>query len=106
MINSFRRRSALLMGVLLLVTSSACAENRSPSDPPDFTRAMELADKAVKSPLIASISIAAAKDGKIVLEYSTGMADVAEGVKATPETAYSLASMRVPHFGQSMGSFE
>lgn len=45
---------------------------------------------------VASISVAVARDGKIVWEESFGWADRERMIKATPNTMYSLASISKP----------
>lgn len=45
---------------------------------------------------VPSMSIAVARDGKIIWEEAFGLADVERRVKATPRTMYSLASISKP----------
>ena len=52
--------------------------------------------ESLKRKKIASISVAVAKDGKIIWEEAFGWANREKRVKATPHTMYSLASISKP----------
>ncbi len=52
--------------------------------------------EALKETGVASISVAVARDGRIVWEESFGWADRERMIKATPDTMYSLASISKP----------
>jgi len=50
----------------------------------------------VESDKLPSVSVAVAKDGKIIWEESFGWANREKKIKATPQTSYSLASISKP----------
>lgn len=52
--------------------------------------------KLVEEAKLPSISVAVAKDGKIIWEESFGWANREKKIKATPQTSYSLASISKP----------
>lgn len=62
----------------------------------DFRQLEEQINKEISNGTIPSISIAVAKDGKIIYEKSFGWADVESKVKATVFTSYQLASGSKP----------
>jgi CubicO group peptidase (beta-lactamase class C family) len=61
-----------------------------------FSKAEALMEKAVSRPQVPSLSVAVAHKGKIVWEQSMGFANIEKQMKATPRTAYSLASISKP----------
>ncbi|MFC1725661.1 serine hydrolase domain-containing protein, partial [candidate division KSB1 bacterium] len=63
---------------------------------PKFEEVRELLLDAVKGGETASISVAVAKDGKIIWEESCGWANREKMIKATPHTMYSMASISKP----------
>jgi CubicO group peptidase (beta-lactamase class C family) len=61
-----------------------------------FTDVRDIIQKELKRSKVPSISVAVARDGKILWEESFGWADVENKIEATPRTAYSLASISKP----------
>ena len=61
-----------------------------------FSSARSKILESLKKTKVASISIAVAKDGKIIWEEAFGWADRDNNVKASPHTMYSLASISKP----------
>jgi CubicO group peptidase (beta-lactamase class C family) len=68
--------------------------NRNPDDP--FAQARSLIQEMLKKQKVPSISVAVAKDGKILWKESFGWANIEKKIKATPHTMYSLASISKP----------
>lgn len=66
----------------------------NPDDP--FAEARSVILKTLKKQKVPSISVAVAKDGKILWEESFGWANIEKKIKATPHTMYSLASISKP----------
>jgi CubicO group peptidase (beta-lactamase class C family) len=62
------------------------------SSGPPFAHARRGIERHMRETRIPSVSVAAAKGGKIVWEESFGWADRERGIKATPHTMYALAS--------------
>jgi CubicO group peptidase (beta-lactamase class C family) len=62
----------------------------------DFSEVESHAAEALKKGTVPSLTIAIAKDGKIVYEHAFGYADKEAHVLATTHTAYSLASATKP----------
>lgn len=62
----------------------------------DFTRARAVIDSVLQADAIPSIAVAVAQRDRIVFEHAVGMADVEQQIRATPLTAYSLASISKP----------
>src|SRR6185295_13562101 len=78
-------------GLLYLVTGlplSAQADR--------FTAVRDTIRQIMKDEHIASVSVAAAKNGAIIWEESFGWANVQRKIPATPGTRYSLASISKP----------
>lgn len=61
-----------------------------------FASARALIEKTLKEKQLASISVAVAKDGKIIWEEGFGWADRERRIPATAHTPYSLASVNKP----------
>jgi len=61
-----------------------------------FAEAEALLEKAVSSPQVPSIAVVVSHAGKIVWEKAVGFANIEKEIKATPTTAYSLASVSKP----------
>jgi CubicO group peptidase (beta-lactamase class C family) len=61
-----------------------------------FEEVKETILKAVNSGKVPSISVAVAKNGKIIWEEAFGWADREKLIKATPHTMYSMASISKP----------
>src|SRR5260370_8417600 len=61
-----------------------------------FEAARSVIRQAMDEKQITSVSVAVAKDGKIVWEESFGWADREKMIRATPDTLYSLPSISKP----------
>jgi CubicO group peptidase (beta-lactamase class C family) len=61
-----------------------------------FEAARSAIRQAMEEKQIPSVSVAVAKDGKIIWEESFGWADREKMIRATPDTLYSLASISKP----------
>ena len=83
----------VVMGVSLLTRASALAAE----DPPHaFAHVRAAIQDSVATGSFPSMTVAVAKDGKIVWEEGFGWADVARKIPATPLTLYLLASISKP----------
>jgi CubicO group peptidase (beta-lactamase class C family) len=61
-----------------------------------FAQTRSIIQDTLKKQKVPSISVAVAKDGKILWEESFGWANIEKKIKATPNTMYSLASISKP----------
>ena len=61
-----------------------------------FEKARAFIQEKIKKEGLPSISIAVARDGKIIWEESWGLANIEKRIPATPRTMYSLASATKP----------
>ena len=75
----------------LLLPTAAVAQT-----PPEFAAARRVIDSLLTAHHLPSVSVAVAKDGRVIWEQSFGLADREKNVAATPHTAYSLASISKP----------
>jgi CubicO group peptidase (beta-lactamase class C family) len=94
-------RSPSGQGATLLVAHlvvAACLTSAATAQTPilDFTRARAVIDSVLQADAIPSIAVAVAHGDRIVFEHAVGMADVEQQIRATPQTAYSLASISKP----------
>jgi len=89
-----RTLSRRLAALLLLAASTAVAQAPTAGTRWDLVRATIREVMAENS--LASISVAVAKDGRIVWEESFGWADREKAIPATPHSMYSLASISKP----------
>jgi CubicO group peptidase (beta-lactamase class C family) len=64
--------------------------------PPEFTAARRVIDSLMTAHRLPSVAVAVAKDGRIAWEEAFGVADREQNVRATAQTAYSLASISKP----------
>lgn len=64
--------------------------------PPEFAAARRVIDSLMTAHRLPSVSVAVAKDGRVTWEQAFGLADREKSVAATPNTAYSLASISKP----------
>ena len=95
--NKSRRNILCLLIILLIVVQAQFLMACRPQDQENkFAAAEALLEKAVSSPQVPSISVAVSHGGKIVWEKSVGFANIEKEIKATPTTAYSLASVSKP----------
>ena len=89
---------AILVVVVLFAADSVMggvwAEERTYDKRFDDARAKII--EFVKESGVASVSVAVAKDGKIIWEEAFGWANREKRIKATPHTMYSLASISKP----------
>ncbi len=70
----------------------AIADAQAPTDA-RFAKVGELISSALTQRNIPSVSIAAARKGRVIWEQSFGWADRAKHINASPNTVYSLASI-------------
>ncbi len=94
---------ALAVGVGVLVyahpspaAAPQYAQKARPAVPPDFGPVREKIQNFLKETGVPSVSVALARDGRIIWAESFGWADVDKKIKATPDTPYSLASVSKP----------
>jgi CubicO group peptidase (beta-lactamase class C family) len=83
-----------------LLTCPAIAQRtHSTSSTPQYNFAAVRAyiNKTIAEKLLPSVSIAVAKDGKIIWEEAFGWADREKMIPATPGTMYALASLTKPY---------
>lgn len=79
---------------IFLASAIACSGSAQKNLQGDrFDSVRVLIEKKMKEHRIASISIAAAQDGRIVWEESFGWADTEKKIHATPHSMYALASI-------------
>jgi len=76
-------------------TASIPAVSDQNTDDP-FTEARTLIQETLERQKVPSISVAVAKDGKILWEEGFGWANIEKKIKASPHTMYSLASISKP----------
>lgn len=89
-----RALSSRFAALMLLAASTAIAQAPAVGGRWDNVRATIREVMAENN--LASISVAVAKDGKIIWEESLGWADREKAIPATPHTMYSLASISKP----------
>ena len=66
------------------------------ADDPRFDRARAEIRKVIEEEKLPSVSVAVAKDGKVIWQQAFGYANVERKIAATPHTPYSLASISKP----------
>jgi CubicO group peptidase (beta-lactamase class C family) len=76
--------------------SPAEAQTRGAETADRFAAARAVIEKTLEQAKVPSIAVAVVKDGKILWEEGFGWADKEKQVRATAQTAYSLASMTKP----------
>ena len=86
----------VLIFTILFINCSDPDNNESSSDIEGFDDIQSYILDEMKWSRTPSISIAVAKDGKIIWEESFGWANREKKIKATPHTIYSLASISKP----------
>ena len=64
--------------------------------PAEFTAARRTIDSLIAAHRLPSVAVAVARDGRVVWETAFGLADREKNIAATPQTAYSLASISKP----------
>jgi CubicO group peptidase (beta-lactamase class C family) len=85
----------LLAALTALLTTSLGAQVE-PKPDPRFEPARGVIRQVMAEKNVPSVSVAVAKNGKIVWEEAFGWADREKRIRATPETMYSLASISKP----------
>ena len=90
-------RGLILIAVInpSLIGQSTANFGRAPGNE-KFTTVRSKIIKLVESDKLPSVSVAVAKDGRIIWEESFGWANREKKIKATPQTSYSLASISKP----------
>ena len=88
-------RVILKFFVFLFILAAKSSESycKQQSEKLPFPKTREKIEKHLKETKSSSISVAVAKDGKIIWEESFGFADVEKNIKATPHTMYHLGSL-------------
>lgn len=86
--------TCFILTIFFLSSASNCRSQSSPQH--NFDDVRELIKTLMKTSKTPSISVAVAKDGKIIWEESFGWANREKQIKATPQTMYSLASISKP----------
>jgi CubicO group peptidase (beta-lactamase class C family) len=93
--NTMRRIAiALVFFAAIITTASARLKNSPAAD--SFDRIREFIKQQLTERRLPSISVAVARDGKIIWEEAFGWADRENRIAATPHTMYSLASISKP----------
>src|SRR5258708_37085568 len=82
----------LLVGFISVLTGAQA----SPKPDSRFEPARLAIREVMAEKKVASVSVAVAKDGKIIWEEAFGWADREKLIRATPDTLYSLASISKP----------
>jgi len=99
------RQLILLCFSALLISASATAQ-RTDSTPPvhdyDFSSVRAYIQKTAADKQLPSVSVAVAKNGKIIWEEAFGWADREKKIPATPDTIYALASLTKPYTATGM----
>ncbi|HKV08074.1 MAG TPA: serine hydrolase domain-containing protein [Thermoanaerobaculia bacterium] len=90
-------KKPLLLSALLVLTLTACVSSRPPSTPASSGQDVEAfartVDELRTEMRIPGLSVAVAKDGRILLARGFGWSDVEKQVAATPETVYPIGSI-------------
>ena len=92
---AFRQAGVLVKGLaaalfVLAATASAAA------DAPDVAGFIERLDSLREDANIPGLSVAVVKDREVLLATGLGYADVANGIPATADTPYDIASVAKP----------
>src|SRR5258708_7172167 len=93
-------RRLMLAFLAALITCPAIAQRtHSTSSTPqyDFAPVRAYINKTIAEKQLPSVSVALAKDGKIIWEEAFGWADREKMIPATPGTVYALASLTKPY---------
>ena len=93
-----RRRISLIFFLMMTSSSGLTAQESVQPQPQNarFDQVREYVRQNMVQSSLPSISVAVAKDGKIVWEQGFGWASREKMIKATPDTMYSLASISKP----------
>ncbi|HSK81080.1 MAG TPA: serine hydrolase domain-containing protein [Thermoanaerobaculia bacterium] len=92
---------AILLPILLALTLNACASSRDPGAPTEKPASSEsdveafarTVDELRGEMRIPGLSVAVARDGRILLSRGFGWSDVERQVAASPETLYPIGSI-------------
>jgi CubicO group peptidase (beta-lactamase class C family) len=95
LISVISRESAIVAWLLLFVPAYGMAQSTVPANR-RFDSVREVIREVMEEKAIPSVSVAVAKDGRIVWEEGFGWADREKLLPATPNTMYSLASISKP----------
>ncbi len=98
-----RLRTGILLSTVMVTVLAvhALAQDARPSNP-QFEPARVVIRQAMEGKSIPSVSVAVAKNGKILWEEAFGWADREKMIRATPDTLYSLASISKPFTATGM----
>ena len=88
--------TALALLTAVLSAQSGTSEGVIGATDPRFATARATIERLLKEDNLPSVSVAVAKDGQIVWQEAFGWANRERQVRATPSTAYSLASISKP----------
>jgi CubicO group peptidase (beta-lactamase class C family) len=91
-----RTRSALFLLFSLIFVTSAQTTNVNHGTDGQFNSVRAFIRKQMSDRSVPSVSVAVARDGKIIWEEAFGWADRENRIAATPHTLYSLASISKP----------
>jgi CubicO group peptidase (beta-lactamase class C family) len=86
------RKSAIVLTVVVLFLTN-CGQESPPTSDPRFQDVREKVISLITDGKIASMSIAVAKDGRVIWEEAFGWSDLDNRIKATPHTEYRLGSI-------------
>lgn len=82
--------------VLTLAPMVSDGNAHAQETPAQFTQARAFIERAVQQDSLPSVTVAVAKDGRVLWAQGFGYADIERRIAATPETMYSLASISKP----------
>ena len=93
------RRLMLAFLAALLTCPAIAQRTHSTSSTPQYNFAAVRAyiNKTIAEKQLPSVSVALAKNGKIIWEEAFGWADREKMIPATPDTVYALASLTKPY---------
>ncbi len=89
-------RHAVVFGLTASFLMASTAAMAAEKEPHPFEHVRATIQDMVVTGWLPSMSVAVAKDGKIIWEEGFGLADVQNKVPATPHTLYSMASISKP----------
>lgn len=92
-VGSITRGCVVSAAALLLLHAPAGAQRRPD---PRFAEVRSYIQEAMDEAGAPSVAVAVARDGEIIWAEGFGLADIARGIPATPNTMYSLASISKP----------
>jgi CubicO group peptidase (beta-lactamase class C family) len=87
---------ALRTSAAILAGLAAAAPLAAQQTPPEFAAARAFIERAMQEHNLPSVSVAVARDGRIVWAQGFGYSDLERRIPATPRTMYSLASISKP----------